>query len=78
MDPDEDADPAILIIDLQDANKKLILKNFSAYYFLKVSYMCHARLQFFHRLSILGRATDHKRIIIATCQVFKFNGLIVF
>jgi hypothetical protein len=53
MDPD--ADPAILIIDLQDANKKLILKNFSAY-------------NFFHRLSILERATGHKRTIIATCQ----------
>jgi hypothetical protein len=36
MDPDADAVPAILIIDLQDANKKLIFKNFSAYYFLKV------------------------------------------
>jgi hypothetical protein len=32
MDPDLDPDPAIFIIDLQDANKKLI----SAYYFLKV------------------------------------------
>jgi hypothetical protein len=32
-----DPDPAIFVIDLQDANKKLIfLKNFSAYYFLKV------------------------------------------
>ncbi len=29
----ESADPAIFVIDLQDANKKLI---FSAYYFLKV------------------------------------------
>jgi hypothetical protein len=34
MDPD--ADPAIFVIDLQDANKKLILKkSFSTYYFLK-------------------------------------------
>jgi hypothetical protein len=32
MDPDADPDPAIFIIDLQDANKK----SFSAYYFLKV------------------------------------------
>jgi hypothetical protein len=31
-----DSDPAIFIIDLQDANKKLIKKSFSAYYFLKV------------------------------------------
>jgi hypothetical protein len=26
MDPDADPDPSIFIIDLQDANKKLILK----------------------------------------------------
>jgi hypothetical protein len=32
-----DPDPAIFVIDLQDANKKLILLMiFSAYYFLKV------------------------------------------
>ncbi len=32
-----DPDPAIFVIDLQDANKKLnILKKFSAYYFLNV------------------------------------------
>jgi hypothetical protein len=37
MDPDADRDPAILIIDRQDANKKLIFKkSFSAYHFLKV------------------------------------------
>jgi hypothetical protein len=39
MDPNSnpDPDPAIFIIDLQDANKKLIKKkSFSAYYFLKV------------------------------------------
>jgi hypothetical protein len=36
LDPEEDADPAIFIIDLQDANKKLIFnKSFSVYYFLK-------------------------------------------
>ncbi len=36
-DPDLDPDPAILVIELQDANKKLIFKeSFSAYYFLKV------------------------------------------
>jgi hypothetical protein len=28
-----DPDPSIFIIDLQDANKKLTLKKFSAYYF---------------------------------------------
>jgi hypothetical protein len=39
MDPDKDLnpDPAIFVIDLQDANKKpSFLKCFSAYYFLKV------------------------------------------
>jgi hypothetical protein len=37
MEPDRDADPSIFIIDLQDANKKLIFKKkISAYYFLKV------------------------------------------
>ncbi len=36
-DPNRDPDPAIFIIDIQDANKKLIKKKcFSAYYFLKV------------------------------------------
>ncbi len=35
-DPDPDSDPAIFVFDLQDANKKLILKKIcSAYYFLK-------------------------------------------
>jgi hypothetical protein len=37
MDPDSDPDPAIFVIDLQDASKKLIFNTiFSAYYFLKV------------------------------------------
>jgi hypothetical protein len=38
MDPDADPDPAIFVIFfyLQDANKKLFKKTFSAYYFLKV------------------------------------------
>jgi hypothetical protein len=35
--PDPDLDPAIFVIDLQDASKKLIFNTvFSAYYFLKV------------------------------------------
>jgi hypothetical protein len=38
MDPDLDPEPAIFIIDLQDAYKKLILlKSFSAYNLLKVN-----------------------------------------
>ncbi len=37
MDPDLDPDPAIVVIKLQDANKKLLgFQSFSAYYFLKV------------------------------------------
>jgi hypothetical protein len=31
-----DPDPAIFVLDLQDANKNLFMLNFSAYYFLKV------------------------------------------
>jgi hypothetical protein len=38
MDPDADPDSAILIIDLQEANKKLNKKKVSAYYFLKVHF----------------------------------------
>ncbi len=34
MDPDPD--PAIFVIDFQDANKKLIKKSVAAYYFLKI------------------------------------------
>jgi hypothetical protein len=37
MDPDSDPDPAIVVIDLQDANKKNNLKKvFTAFYFLKI------------------------------------------
>ncbi len=37
MDPDSDPDPAIFVIDLQDARKKQFFNtNFSTYYFLKV------------------------------------------
>jgi hypothetical protein len=36
-DPDPDADPAIFVIDLREANKKIIFfLKFFAYYFLKV------------------------------------------
>jgi hypothetical protein len=41
MDPysDADPDPAIFVIDLQDANKKLIFIKFFAYYFLRYIYI---------------------------------------
>ncbi len=39
VDPDSDPDPAIFVIDFQDANKKQIfLKGFSVYYLLKVKF----------------------------------------
>ncbi len=44
-DPDADLDPTILVIDLQDANKKLILKSFSAYYILKVHLHHFSKIQ---------------------------------
>jgi hypothetical protein len=47
-----DPDPAIFVIDLQDARKKLIfLNNFSVYYFLKV------HLHYFSKMKI---KTSHK------------------
>jgi hypothetical protein len=41
MDPDpcSDPNPAIIVIDLQDATKKIFKKTFFAYYFLKVHYI---------------------------------------
>jgi hypothetical protein len=45
-DPGADPDPAIIVIDLQDSNKKLIKKNFFAHYFLKV------QLHFFQRQKV--------------------------
>jgi len=39
LDPEADPDPAIFVSDLQDANKKLIVKKrFSCLSFLKVHY----------------------------------------
>jgi hypothetical protein len=40
MDPVADTEPAIFVIDLQDANKKIIKKKrIFAHYFLKVPYI---------------------------------------
>jgi hypothetical protein len=43
MDPDGDADPdpAIFVIDLQEANKKQIFYKFSVHHFLKVPVHLH-------------------------------------
>ncbi len=42
MDPDPDTDPAIFVIDLQDANKKLMFfKRFFAYYFFLKVHLHH-------------------------------------
>jgi hypothetical protein len=43
--PDSDPDPAVFVIDFQDAKKKKILNKISAYYFLKVRY--HTFTSFF-------------------------------
>jgi hypothetical protein len=46
LDPDADPDPAIFVIVLQDANKKLNLKkSFSAYYFLKVHFYHFSKIK---------------------------------
>jgi hypothetical protein len=55
MDPDGDTDPAILAIDLQDANKNLILnKCFTAYYFLQ--------LQFTSFFKVIKLKRSHKTV----------------
>jgi hypothetical protein len=55
MDPDSDPDPAIFVIDLQDANKKLIFKkSFSACYFLKVHFQ--------HFLKDIKSKRSHKTV----------------
>jgi hypothetical protein len=60
MDPDPDSDldpdPAIFFINLQDANKKLFFKSFSAYYFLKV--------HLHHFLEIKSQKRSHKTVRI--------------
>jgi hypothetical protein len=48
-----DPDPAIFVIYLQDANKKLVRKRFSAYYFLKVH---------LHQFSKIKAKRSHKTI----------------
>ncbi len=51
MDPDldSDPDPDIFVIDLQDANKKLIKKSFSANYFLKVHFFQRKKYKISHK-----------------------------
>ncbi len=49
MDPDEVPDPAIFVIDLQDANKKIIFKKFFCLLFLpyQVQYRAQEGASFF-------------------------------
>ncbi len=45
-DPDLDPDPAIFLINLQDANKiQICLKSFSAFYFLKLHLHNFSKIQ---------------------------------
>ncbi len=45
-DPDADPDPSIFITDLEDANKKIILKkSFPVHYFLKVHHFSKIKSQ---------------------------------
>jgi hypothetical protein len=46
MDPDADLDPALFVIDLKDANKKLIfLKSFFAYYFFEGTFTLISKIK---------------------------------
>jgi hypothetical protein len=45
MDPDPDSDPAIFVIDLQDANKKIILKKFNNFQRLVIKKLQNIRNQ---------------------------------
>ena len=57
-DPDADPDPSIFIIDLHDANKKLILKkSFSAYYCLKVHLHHFSKIRSHKTVGIKGFLT---------------------
>jgi hypothetical protein len=61
MDPDSDLDPAIFVIDLQEANKKQIFKkSFSAYYFLKV------------HLHHFSKIKSQKEVTNSRCQGFSY------
>jgi hypothetical protein len=55
MDRDSDPDPAIFVIDLQDANKKLILlRKISADNFLKVQLHHFSKIKSQKRHKIVG------------------------
>jgi hypothetical protein len=62
-DPNSDADPAIFVIDFQDANKEIIaFKGFSTYYYLKAQ-----RCQQIDNSSICRRYQKHG---LPMCQHF--------
>jgi hypothetical protein len=57
---DSDPDPAIFVIELQDANKKIFVKkSFSAYYFLKVHLHHYSKTKTFGSGGS-GRLTQHQ------------------
>jgi hypothetical protein len=61
-----DPDPAIFVIDLQDASKKLIFyKNFSAYYFLKVH---------LHNFSKSHKLVEIKVFLYYFCMMIEGSG----
>jgi hypothetical protein len=58
MDPDADTNPAIFVIDFQDANKKLVIKKIFCFYFLQV------------HLSHFSKIKSQKEVIAVGSKVF--------
>jgi hypothetical protein len=60
-----DPDPAIFVIDLQDANKKIIIKSFPAYYLLKVD---------LHHISKKSQNSRNQGFSCYFCLMIKGSG----
>ncbi len=56
MDTDEDPDPAIYVIDLQDFNKKLIFKKA----FLLITYFLKVHLQHFSKIKVKKKSQNRR------------------
>ena len=84
LDPDSDRDPAIFVIDLQDANKKLIKKkSFSAYYFLKVDLHHFSKIKSqkevtnqYKSMFFLLFLLDDRRIQIRICNTTRYRSAV--